>query len=108
MIAMSFDSLQFDSLVIRGARRSKEIYSVTSLTNLDDLLGERWYIRGINLAGDFCYVEPSTVKFYLKHVKGKPDYQMKDDGTLATCYFGVRKELIFQFVRSDATSICVH
>ena len=96
---MSFDSLLSDSLVIRGTRKeikgSREIFAVSSRTKLNDLLGERWYIRGINSAGDFCYMEPSTVRFYLKHVNPKPNFQMKNDGTLTKCYFGVRKE---QFV----------
>ena len=107
-IVLSFDSLHFDSLVVRGTNKetkgTREIYSLTSLTKLDDLLGERWYIRGINSAGDFCYVEPSTVMFYLKFVKLKPDFQMKEDGTLTKRYFGVKSQLVFQFVRSDGTA----
>ena len=107
-VVLSFDSLHFDSLVVRGTRKetkgTREIYSLRSLTKLDDLLGDKWYIRGINSAGDFCYVEPGTVSFYFKRLKLKPDFQMKEDGTLTKCYFGVRSQLVFQFIRNDGTS----
>ena len=107
-LSMSFDRVHFDSLVMRGIRKEskgrKEVYSLVSLSKLDDLLGERWYIRGINEAGDFCYVEPGTVSFYLRQSKPKPDFQLKDDGTLAKRYFGMQSQLVFQFVRNDGTS----
>jgi len=97
----------FDSLAIRVFKRetkgAREIYSVTSLIKLDDLLGERWYIRVINLAGDFCYVEPDTVRFYLKKLKCRHDFQMQDDGTLVECGFGGISQLVFQFVCSEGT-----
>lgn len=107
-VNMSFDRVHFDSLAMRGIRKEtkgkKEVYSLSSLSKLDDLLGERWYIRGINVAGDFCYIEPGTVSFYLKQLKPKPDFQLKDDGTLAKRYFGMQNQLVFQFVRNDGTS----
>jgi len=104
-IVVTFDSVHFDSLAVRGTKRevkgNREVYSLPSLTKLDDLLGDRWYIRGINSAGDFCYVEPGTVRFYLKKVKPRPDFQMRDDGTLVQYGFGATSHLVFQFVRSD-------
>ena len=106
-IDMSFDCLHFEALVRRGMRKGTkgktEIYSLSSLSKLDDLLGERWYIRGLNRAGDFCYVEPDTVRFYLKSPKQKCDYQLQQDGTIKMKYFGVKHHLVFQFVRSDGT-----
>lgn len=108
VVTLSFDRMHFDSLVMRGIRKEtkgkKEVYSLSSLSKLDDLLGKRWYVRGINVAGDFCYVEPDTVSFYLKQSKPKLDFQLKDDGTLSKHYFGMHNQLVFQFVRSDGTS----
>ena len=107
-VSMSFDRVHFDSLVMRGIRKEtkgkKDVYSLDSLSKLDDLLGERWYIRGINVAGDFCYIEPGTVSFYLKQSKPKPDFQLKNNGTLVKRYFGMQNQLVFQFVRNDGTS----
>ena len=78
--------------MIQGTKKetkgTREIYSLISLMI-------RWYIRGINSAGDFCYVEPGTVMFYLKFVKLKHDFQMKEDGTLTKRYFGVKSQLVF-------------
>ena len=63
--------------------------------------GKRWYIRGINEAGDLCYIEPGTVSFYLKQSKPRPDFQLTNDGTLVKHFFGKQNQLIFQFVQSD-------
>lgn len=50
-IVMSFDTLHFEALIWRGAKNGikgkREIYGLSSLSKLDDLLGERWYIRGL-------------------------------------------------------------
>ena len=44
-------------------------------------------LRGINSVGAFCYVELGTVRFHLKLLKLKPDFQLKEDGTLTKRYF---------------------
>ena len=106
-IILSFDPLQFDSLILRATKkekRTKEVYSLSCLTKLDDLLGDGWHIRGINSAGDFCHVEPDSVRFYLKFLKLKPDFQMKEHGILMKRCFGMKSQLVFQFIRSDGTS----
>ena len=104
---MSFDSLHFEALirhsVRNGTKGKREAYGLSSLSKLDDLLGERWYMRGLNSAGDFCYIEPGTVKFYLKCQHQKFDFQLQNDGSMKTQYFGNRHHLVFQFVRSDGT-----
>ena len=64
-IDMNFDCLHFEALVRQGIRKGKgkrEVYSLSSLSKLDDLLGERWYVRGLNIAGDFCYIEVSKAE----------------------------------------------
>lgn len=109
-ISMSFDTIYFDGLIRRSANLSsrtshsrRQMYTVPTLTKLDDILGCRWYIRGINAAGDFCFVTPGTVKFYLKQCKGKIDFQMQADGTLSQYLYDEGYHLIFQFVRGDGT-----
>ena len=104
-IVMSFDTLHFEALIRRGASNGgkREVYGLSSLSKLDDLLGERWYVRGINSVEDFCYIEPGTVKFYLKCQRQKLDFQLQDDGTMKTQYFGSKYKLVFKFVRSNGT-----
>ena len=108
-ISMTFDTIYFDGLIARSKavpksrRSSSQVYTVPTLSKLDDILGHRWYIRGINTAGDFCFVTPGTVIFHLKHNKGKVEYQMQADGHLTTNLFGEGYQLIFQFVRGDGT-----
>ena len=106
-VVMSFDIIYFEGLIRRGTKmcstgqRKSEVYQLSSLTKLDDLLGERWYIRGINATGDFCYIQPGSVKYYLKHCKRKAEYQMQADGTIHKCLFGGQCQLVFQFVCND-------
>ena len=32
------------------------------MLKLNDLWVERWYVRGLNPAGDFCYIVHDTIK----------------------------------------------
>lgn len=107
-IVMPFDKVFFEGLLRRGEKtngqRNREVYQLSSLTKLDDILGERWYIRGLNVAGDFCYIKPRTVKYYLKHGRQKVDYQMQNDGLITKHTFGRNCQLCFHFVRGDGTA----
>ena len=112
-IVMSFDKIFFDSLAVRGALQSKagrssrvhtrQVYTISHMKHFEDLLGARWYIRGLNTAGDFCFVTPGTVEFYLRETKGKVDYQLESDGSMRQFYFGKGCQLVFSFVRGDGT-----
>ena len=78
-ISMTFDTIYFDGLIrwskaISKSRHStSQVYTVPTLSTLDDTLGHRWYIRGINTAGGFYFITPGTVRFHLKHNKGKTE-----------------------------------
>ena len=103
---MPFDKVVFDSLAIRGVlaqrrRVHRQIYTIPRLSRFDDLFGERWYIRGL---GDFCYVIPGSVEFYLKQRKGRADYQVQADDTLLKNIYGQCYQLTFSFIRGDGTS----
>ena len=106
-VVMNFDVVYYEGLIRRATkqvgngRRKREIYQLPSLTRLDDLLGERWYIRSVNINGDFCYIQPGSVKYYLKRCKKRIDYQMQVDGTLLKCTFGGQCQLVFQFICND-------
>ena len=109
-IIMSFDQVSFDalalrcSLVNRNSNCKRKVYKVQDLTKLNDLLGDRWHIRGINAAGDFCYVMHDTMKLYMKQSQGRPDYQLLDDGTMVKTYFGRQKQLVVSFIRGDGVT----
>ena len=59
----------FDFLVIRGTVLPKQVYTLSHMTQFDNLLGGRWYLRGLNATGDFCFVTHGLVLF--KGDKGK-------------------------------------
>jgi len=113
-VVMPFDKILFDkSLAVRGsiqheqlqAGKSKLYYAIPHLMNYNDIFGERWYIRGINAAGDFCYVIPGTAKFYLIQNRRKIDYQLQKDGKLQKKYIEMGFELVFSFVRGDGNML---
>ena len=108
-VELGFDAIYFEGLVKRARLITKsrlstwQTYSIDKFAKLEDLLGRRWYIRGLNLAGDFCYVKPGTVIFYLMKQKVHADYQLEEDGTIKKYLFGGGYQLVFKFVRGDGT-----
>jgi len=103
-ICMPFDTLYFDGLARRGTIvKGAKYYTINKFSSFEDILGCRWFIRGLNSAGDFCYIKPKTVRFHLKEKISRVDYQLKDDGTLTKHFVGVGNTLIFEFVRGDGT-----
>ena len=71
-IIMSFDQVSFDAPamrcfpVSRNAKCKRQVYKVQDFLKLNDFLGDRWHIRGLNSAGDFCYVMHDAMKLYMK------------------------------------------
>ena len=65
-VNMGFDTIFFDELIRQSATQQRssqrQVYTIPILSKLDDTLGNRWYVRGINTAGDFCCVTPGTFK----------------------------------------------
>ena len=103
-ICIAFDTVYFDGLARRGsASKGTRQYTITKFSAFDDIFGSRWFIRGLNAAGDFCYIKPKTVKFRFKQKTHRIDYQLKDDGTLVKQFIGEGHTLIFEFVRGDGT-----
>ena len=112
-IVMPFDKILFEkSLAVRGSMQYEQLqagksklYAIPHLSHFNDIFGERWYIRGINVAGDFCYVIPGTAKFYLNQNRRKVDYQLQKDGKLEKTYVETGFELVFSFVRGDGNML---
>ena len=104
-ISMSFDTIYFDGLIRKSKilptpqRSKKLVYTLLTLSKLDDILGFRWYVRGINKAGNFCFITLGTVKFHLRNKQNWVDFQMQADGKLSKIVFDEGCQLIFQFIR---------
>ena len=109
-ISMSFDKLQFDGGIrklgtLKREERGVNKYAIRHYSDLDSLLGSKWFIRGINENGDFCYVVLDTVRFYLSERLPLVDYQPTENGS------GLKKKLyfrgyslVFSFVRNDGVA----
>ena len=69
-IELPFDQTMFEKMKGKGTlqkkHRGKEIYGITKYGDMDSLLGSKWFIRGLNENGDFCYAILNTVAFYHK------------------------------------------
>ena len=67
--------IPFDKLMFQGGMKmagkfvkvveGEEHYTIDHHEDLSPLIGERWFIRGINSHLDFCAVVAKTVTFYL-------------------------------------------
>ena len=78
------------------SRRGHNIYAIQQYKDLSPLLGDKWYMRGINDRLDFCYVNLSTVRYWLHQRKAVEDFHPGGkkliDGD---------NVLVFMFVRID-------
>ena len=92
---------QLEKEVTDPGRRGVRKYSIAKYSDLNSILGDKWFIRGINPSGDFCYVVLETVRFYLTKKPALPDYN-PDTGTVNHYFRGYN--LIFSFVRGDGVA----
>lgn len=83
----------------------QERKTIIHYSDLDELLGERWYLRITNPMGDFSYVILKTISFHLIKCRPILDYKMlcKDDGTMnfVPVYIEQSHAVVFTFVRGD-------
>ena len=68
-IQIPFDSATFQLLQQKGKNvgmwRGQHQYTISKYSDLDELLREHWYIRVVNINGDFSYAILATIRFYL-------------------------------------------
>ena len=91
--------------ILKKQHRHREIYGITRYGDLDDFLGSKWFIRGLNENGDFCYAILNTVTFYLKQKNNLVDFKPNEkDGSIIKCIYSQGSSLVFTFVRGDGVS----
>ena len=109
-LSMSFDKVQFDGGIrqlgtLKCEERGVKKYTIRHYSDLDSILGRKWFIRGVNEHGDFCYVMRDTVRFYLSERQPLTDYQPTGDGARFKKKLYFRGySLIFSFVRGDGVA----
>ena len=88
------------SKVINGNQR----YKLAKYQDISHLLGEDWHFRGLNVNGDYAYVELKTVEFYLQKGCRIVEYFPTTDGSKVTTgnynSGGASYILKFKFVRN--------
>ena len=91
--------------VIRSEGRGAEKYGINDYHDLDEILGENWYLRIVNSAGDFSYAILATISFHLSKARPILEYEVvkKTDNTLdfLPTYIEQSNSLVFKFVRGD-------
>ena len=108
-IQMPFDSCSFQLLQRKGKNvgtfRGNKNYTVVKYSDLDELLGERWHIRVVNVNGDFSYAILETIRFYLTQPRPLLDMDFKQNSTgeleLVPFFTEQQKTIVFTFVRGD-------
>ena len=107
-INISFDKLLLDGGLGRiGIKKRKHYgqqrYTIKSYKDLDPLLGSNWHWRGLNEAGDFCYVMLPTLEFWLKHKKPLKEF-LPPTHEVRSSTRDLGFSLMFTFVRGDGIS----
>lgn len=100
-IELSFDFLLFNGGLkcagrFIGCSHGHDVYGITRYADLSHLLGEKWYIRGLNERLDFSYAKLETVRFHLHKRKNLVEYTSQGVQRMDTGHC-----LVFRFVRMD-------
>ena len=101
-IELPFDSLLFvgglqqEGTLLR-TQRGRNIYGLRQYSDIEHIIGKRWYVRVLNQQMDFCYVKLDTVQFYLNSRRPLPDYQPGSSVQIVSGGW----VLVFRFVRGD-------
>lgn len=78
-------------------------YRITQYSDLDDLLGKEWHYRGLNCAGDFCFVVPETTEYYLRRRRPMRHFIPDSNGVAVKTSTPQGYALHFTFIRGDGT-----
>ena len=67
----------------KDARGGVPIYTIDHYNDLDELLGNQWHMRELNVNGDFSYAILGTVSFLLTRCRPLSGYEVVrcEDGT---------------------------
>ena len=107
-IEMSFDKDLYNEGLrsagfVKCIKRGIEHCTIRKYNDLDGLLGARWHYRGLNEAGDFCYIIENTIDFYLRKKRQLVQYIPTKDGTPIRVSISTGYTLVFKFVHGDGT-----
>ena len=107
-ITMSYDLDTFNEGLGRCGYVTKTVrgvkhYKIQQYNELDHILGPNWHYRGINAAGDFCYVVPESIEYYLNRHRGIVHYVPDENCKPVRTIMPHGYSLTFKYVRADGT-----
>lgn len=116
-IQIPFDNTSFNLLKRNGVLldiqvNGHQVYGIKDYEDLDELLGEQWHLRIVNINGDFSCALLKTIQFYATCPKPILDFSINTSTTHASLlqgdeltlspYFTVQQPaVVFQFVKKD-------
>ena len=108
-IQLPFDMTEFQRLVEKGKSLGNSRYGLQSYSDINELLGDKWHLRIININGDFSYVILETVSFYLIRPKPIIEFDVENSGDstnlrFTPVYIEQGYSLVFKFVRGNGNS----
>ncbi|CAB4043700.1 Hypothetical predicted protein, partial [Paramuricea clavata] len=83
--------------------RGRLIYTISSNRVLDDILGQKWDERIVNIRGDYCFVIEGTVTFCLGRKSSIVEYKVIG-GKYVKSEIEDCSQLVFTFVRNNGNS----
>ena len=112
LITMPFDLSLFNGGLKAAGKPSKTVngnqrYTLARYQDVAHLLGEDWHFRGLNINGDYAYVELKTVEFYLQKRHQMVEYFPTTNGSMVmkgSYNLGKASYVLkFKFVRNYGT-----
>ena len=92
-----------------GKQRGNEAYGINEYSDLDEFLGEQWYMRINNTSGDFSYAIKETIRYHMTQPKSLLDFNVSKDSSdcLKFSPFFIQQPtaLVFRFVRGDGNKV---
>ena len=108
-VDMQFDKQTFcQGLQCKGTEtrtvKGNTYYKINTYKDLDELLGHNWHYRGINSAGDFCYVMLDTIEYHLYRRNPLIHYVPDENGRPIQVKTPQGHALVFTFVMGDGVA----
>ena len=107
-INMPFDLVQFNGGLKTVGIPSKKVcniqhYKIRNYQDLDPFLGSYWHFRGLNINGDYGYVQLDTVNFCFRKSRSLVEYfpPSSDDQPPSKTFTDTGHILSFSFVCKD-------
>ena len=111
-IQIPFDNISFNLLKRNGVLldmqvNGHQVYGIKEYEDLDELFGEQWHLRIVNINGDFSCALLKTIQFYATCPKPILDFSINTTDAKSYCFKGINIITIFYCTTTcSCVSVC--